>query len=155
MSFFPGQGQQHGYPPQQPYYGGPPPQNYGGPPPQGYGGPPPQGYPPQNGYPYVLWTILQRLRLTKCQTPRIPASRISTAARIWWTPSATSKTSEPRLPGTEFSTMKNRNIADLSQKHPPTAGHGYGPPPPGGPMYAGRPGIQNNCLEGRQLLTYN
>ncbi|KAL6720933.1 Ca(2+)-dependent cysteine protease [Lecanora helva] len=50
MSFFPGQGQQHGYPPQQPYYGGPPPQNYG-PPPQGYGGPPPQGYPPQNGYP--------------------------------------------------------------------------------------------------------
>nr|ANM86391.1 caspase-like protein [Cladonia uncialis subsp. uncialis]AUW31126.1 putative caspase-like protein [Cladonia uncialis subsp. uncialis] len=49
MSFFPGQGQQHSYPPQQAYYNGPP-QNYGPPPPQNYG-PPPQGYPPQNGYP--------------------------------------------------------------------------------------------------------
>ncbi|KAK0516971.1 hypothetical protein JMJ35_000126 [Cladonia borealis] len=48
MSFFPGQGQQHSYPPQQAFYNGPP-QNYG-PPPQNYG-PPPQGFPPQNGYP--------------------------------------------------------------------------------------------------------
>ncbi|KAL9105014.1 MAG: hypothetical protein Q9163_000111 [Psora crenata] len=55
MSFFPGQGQQHGYPPQQ-NYGPPQPQNYGyGPPPPqpGYGGPPPQGYPPPNGYPWI------------------------------------------------------------------------------------------------------
>ena len=55
MSFFPGQGQQHGYPPPQ-NYGPPPPQQYGygtPPPQQGYGGPPPQGYPPPNGYPYV------------------------------------------------------------------------------------------------------
>lgn len=50
MSFFPGQGQQHGYPPQQQY----PPQGYGPPPPQGYG--PPQGYaqPPPQGYPYAI-----------------------------------------------------------------------------------------------------
>ena len=42
MSFFPGQGQQHGgYPPPQPNYG---------PPPQAYG-PPPGGYP---SYPWVL-----------------------------------------------------------------------------------------------------
>lgn len=52
MSFFPGQGQQHSYPPQQGYYNGPP-QNYG-PPSQSYG-PPPQGYPPQNGYPSVFY----------------------------------------------------------------------------------------------------
>ena len=56
MSFFPGQGQQHGYPPPQQYpsqgYGPPPPPGYG-PPPQGYG-PPPQGYPPPNGYPYAI-----------------------------------------------------------------------------------------------------
>lgn len=50
MSFFPGQGQQHGYPSQQQY----PPQGYGPPPPQGYG--PPQGYaqPPPQGYPYAM-----------------------------------------------------------------------------------------------------
>lgn len=58
MSFFPGQGQQHGYPPPQQNYGPPPPGNYGPPPQQNYGPPPPanygppQGYPPQNGYPY-------------------------------------------------------------------------------------------------------
>lgn len=53
MSFFPGQGQQHGYPPQQqPYYGAPPPQ-------QSYGPPQPGNYGPPQGYPYDMKPLSQ------------------------------------------------------------------------------------------------
>lgn len=44
--------------------------------------------------------------------------------------------------------MRNATVdygikAEWSQKQPPTAGYGYGPPPPGGPQYGGRPGKRN------------
>ncbi|MCJ1277936.1 Ca(2+)-dependent cysteine protease [Puttea exsequens] len=120
MSFFPGQGQQHGYPPQQQgqYYGGPPPGNYGPPQGQGYGGPPPQGYPPQNGYPPQGY-------------PPQPQG---------YPPQGYPPQGQSPQPG--YGGYPPPRPQSGSYTGPPTAGQGYGPPPPGGPiMYQGRPGL--------------
>ena len=93
MSFFPGQGQQHGYPPpQQPYYGPPHQQNYGPPPTQNYGPPPPQGYPPQGGYPYAFFAAIKtELSLMIAKTARLSSVRATewttatARVRVWST----------------------------------------------------------------------
>ncbi|MCJ1241818.1 Ca(2+)-dependent cysteine protease [Varicellaria rhodocarpa] len=101
---YPGQqyGGQHGYPPQQAYYG------------------PQQSYPPQQ------------------QAPFPPQGPLGLQGYNQYPPQA------PPSPQPGYGYASNgppQGYDGGYQQTPPPSGYGYGPPPPNGPQYGGRPGL--------------
>ena len=121
MSYFPGQGQQHGYPPPQPNYG-PPPPNYGPSPPQNYG-PPPQGYPPpQPQYPLVSLPVNPMI-------PLPPAAVLFRFFMIEWalsTKLAIDSSHRPQGPPPP----QGYPAYPQQLPSPQSSGYAYTPPPP-------------------------